>query len=184
MYSKTISPRLPKAKPACAERELQRRPSRLSPLASSPFASRLLPLASPGQSPPARNANSNDDPLASRLSPHPLSPLASCLSPLQGKARLRGTRTPTVTLSAIGYRLSAIAYRLSPMECKTRLHRPDRIPTPAHEAPVPPNQDDAGASNHSGTRPCWQRRVRTGGRLLPSFLRRHSNPAASGARPR
>jgi hypothetical protein len=27
---------------------------------------------------------------------------------IQGKARLRGTRTPTVTLSTIGYRLSAI----------------------------------------------------------------------------
>ena len=31
-YSKTIRPRLCKAKPACAERELQRRPSRLSPI--------------------------------------------------------------------------------------------------------------------------------------------------------
>jgi len=87
-------------------------------------------------------------------------------------------------LSAIDHRLSAIDYRLSAMECKTRLCRPDRTPTPAHEAPVPPNQDDAGASSHSGTRPCWQRRVRAGERLLPSFLRRHSNPAASGARPR
>ena len=114
-YSKTISPRLSRAKPACASRELQRRPYRPS---------------------------------------------------------------------AIAYRLSPIAYRLSPIECKARRCRPDRIPTPAHEAPVPPNQDDAGASSHSGTRPCWQRRVRTGGRLLPSFLRRHSNPAASGARQR
>ena len=35
------------------------------------------------------------------------------LSALQGEARLRGTRTPTVTLSTIGYRLSAIGYRLS-----------------------------------------------------------------------
>jgi len=101
---------------------------------------------------------------------------------MQGDARRRGTRTPTVTLSTIGYRpsaidyrlsaidyrlsaiayrlsiiayrLSAIDYRLSAIECKTRLHRPDRIPTPAHGAPVPPNRDDAGASSHSGTRPC------------------------------
>ena len=28
-------------------------------------------------------------------------------SAMQGEARLRGTRTPTVTLSTIGYRLSA-----------------------------------------------------------------------------
>ena len=34
IYSKTISPRLSMAKPACASRERQRRPSRLSPLAS------------------------------------------------------------------------------------------------------------------------------------------------------
>jgi hypothetical protein len=34
-------------------------------------------------------------------------------SALQGEARLRVTRTPTVTLSTIGYRLSAIGYRLS-----------------------------------------------------------------------
>ncbi len=32
-------------------------------------------------------------------------------SAIQGKARLRGTRTPTATLLAIAYRLSAIAYR-------------------------------------------------------------------------
>jgi hypothetical protein len=32
---------------------------------------------------------------------------------MQGKARLRGTRTPMVTLSTIGYRLSVIGYRLS-----------------------------------------------------------------------
>jgi hypothetical protein len=38
------------------------------------------------------------------------------LSALQGEARLRGTRTPTVTLSTIGYRLSAIGYRL----CKAK----------------------------------------------------------------
>ena len=56
IYSKTISPRLTRAKPACAERELQRRPSRLSP------------IGYPGQSPPARNANSNDDPVAYRPS--------------------------------------------------------------------------------------------------------------------
>jgi hypothetical protein len=31
----------------------------------------------------------------------------------RGEARLRGTRTPTVTLSVISYRLSAIGYRLS-----------------------------------------------------------------------
>ena len=133
MYSKTISPRLWNAKPACTGYGgiISQRPSA---------------LASPGQSPPARNANPNGDP--------------------------------------IGYRLSAIAYRLSAMECKTRLCRPDRTPTPAHEAPVPPNRDDAGASSHSDTRPCWQRRVRAGERLLPSSLRRHSNPAASGARQR
>jgi hypothetical protein len=63
-------------------------------------------------------------------------------SAIQGKARLRGTRTPTATLSTIGYRLSAIGsvgqspparnansngdpldYRLSPIgsgESKTR----------------------------------------------------------------
>ena len=61
---------------------------------------------------------------------------------MQGDARRRGTRTPTVTLSTIGYqlsaidhrlsaigyrlsaidhRLSAIDYRLSAIECKTRL---------------------------------------------------------------
>jgi len=34
-------------------------------------------------------------------------------SALQDKARLRGTRTPMITLSPIGYRLSAIDYRLS-----------------------------------------------------------------------
>jgi hypothetical protein len=34
-------------------------------------------------------------------------------SAMQGEARLRVTRTPTVTLSPIGYRLSAISYRLS-----------------------------------------------------------------------
>ena len=34
IYSKTISPRLSMAKPACASRERQRRPSRLSPLHS------------------------------------------------------------------------------------------------------------------------------------------------------
>jgi len=54
--SKIIRPRLDKAKPPCAERELQRRPSRLSP------------IGYPGQSPPARNANSNDDPVAYRPS--------------------------------------------------------------------------------------------------------------------
>ncbi len=37
------------------------------------------------------------------------------LSALWGKARLRGTRTPTVTLLAIGYRLSALAYWLLPI---------------------------------------------------------------------
>ena len=31
----------------------------------------------------------------------------------RGEARLRGTRTPTVTLSVISYQLSAIGYRLS-----------------------------------------------------------------------
>ena len=36
-------------------------------------------------------------------------------SAMQGEARLRVTRTPTVTLSPIGYRLSAISYRLSPI---------------------------------------------------------------------
>ena len=41
IYSKTISPRLSMAKPACASRERQRCPSRLSPLAS-----RLSPLHS------------------------------------------------------------------------------------------------------------------------------------------
>ncbi|MCL6543052.1 MAG: hypothetical protein K6T87_21070 [Roseiflexus sp.] len=34
-------------------------------------------------------------------------------SAIQGEARLRGTRTPTVTLLIIGYRLSVIGYRLS-----------------------------------------------------------------------
>jgi len=34
-------------------------------------------------------------------------------SALQGEARLRGTRTPAVTLLTIGYWLSAIGYRLS-----------------------------------------------------------------------
>ena len=50
-------------------------------------------------------------------------------SAIQGKARLRGTRTPTATLSPIAYRLSPIGYQLSPigydkpsaMECKARL---------------------------------------------------------------
>ena len=86
-------------------------------------------LGYPRQSPPARNANSNGDPLDYRLSPigyrlcgakpacaerelqrRPSRPLAIGyrLSALWGKARLRGTRTPTVTLSTIGYRLSAI----------------------------------------------------------------------------
>ncbi|MBO9384522.1 MAG: hypothetical protein J7479_19705, partial [Roseiflexus sp.] len=42
-------------------------------------------------------------------------PLAVGLKPsaMQGEARLRGTRTPTATLSPLAYRLSAIAYRLS-----------------------------------------------------------------------
>ena len=34
-------------------------------------------------------------------------------SALQGEARLRVTRTPTVTLSPIGYQLSPLAYRTS-----------------------------------------------------------------------
>ncbi len=37
-------------------------------------------------------------------------------SALQDKARLRGTRTPMITLSPIGYRLSAIDYRLSAID--------------------------------------------------------------------
>jgi len=37
-------------------------------------------------------------------------------SALQGEARLRVTRTPTVTLSTIGYQLSAISYRLSAID--------------------------------------------------------------------
>ena len=36
-------------------------------------------------------------------------------SAIQGKARLRGTRTPTATLSPIAYRLSPIGYQLSPI---------------------------------------------------------------------
>jgi len=49
-YSKTIRPRLCKAKPACAERELQRWPSRRSPLA----ARLRQALGSARRSPPAR----------------------------------------------------------------------------------------------------------------------------------
>jgi len=56
-------------------------------------------------------------------------------SAIQGKARLRGTRTPTATLSPIAYRLSPIGYQLSPigydkpsaMECKARLRGLERI---------------------------------------------------------
>jgi len=90
-YSKTISPRLGKAKPACAGE-------------SEVIVHRPSALGYAGQSPPARNANSNGDPLDHRL------------SAMQGKARLRGTRTPTATLSTIGYRLSTIGYRL----CKAK----------------------------------------------------------------
>jgi hypothetical protein len=53
--------------------------SRLSALAASHFASQtILPLASPGQSPPARNANPNGDPIGYRLSAigYRLSPIA------------------------------------------------------------------------------------------------------------
>ena len=131
--SKTISPRLARAKPPCASRELQRRPSRLPPLASrlSPPASRLSPLAS-RLSPLASRLS----PLASRLwnakptcasrelqrrpsrLPPPASrlpPLASRLSPMECKAHLRVTRTPTATLSPLASRLSPLASRLSPL---------------------------------------------------------------------
>ena len=48
-------------------------------------------------------------------------------SALQGEARLRVTRTPTVTLSTIGYRLSAIGYRL-----RSALGSPGRSPPARH----------------------------------------------------
>ena len=80
--------RLSNATPACA--------GYTGLFLQSPYA-----LGYPRLSPPARNANSNGDPLDLRL------------SAMQGKARLRGTRTPTATLSTIGYRLSVIGYRLS-----------------------------------------------------------------------
>jgi hypothetical protein len=75
----TIGYRLCKAKPACVERELQRRPSR-----PSAIGYRLSVIGYARQSPPAWNANSNGDPLD-----HWLSAI--------------GYR-----LSTIGYRLSAI----------------------------------------------------------------------------
>jgi hypothetical protein len=61
------------AKPACASRERQRRPSRLSPLAS-----RLSPLHSEARLRVTRTPTA------------PLSPLASRLSPLHSEARLHG----------------------------------------------------------------------------------------------
>ena len=52
-------------------------------------------------------------PTASSLIGYWLSAIGYQLSAMECEARLRITRTPTVTLSAIGYRLSAIGYRLS-----------------------------------------------------------------------
>jgi hypothetical protein len=89
--SATISPRLSRAKPACASRKLQRRPSRPSAIGyDQPSAiqgeARLRVTQTPtatlstigyrlrsalgylGRSPPARHANSNGDPLDHRLS--------------------------------------------------------------------------------------------------------------------
>jgi len=48
-------------------------------------------------------------------------------SAVRGKACLRATRTPTVTLSTIGYGLSAIGYaKPSAMECEARLRGRER----------------------------------------------------------
>jgi len=101
MYSKTIHPRLCEATPACAGESglFVRRPSarrRRSPmgycLSAIPqphgklsyrllaIGYRLSAIGYGMRSPPARSANSNDDPLASRLSP-----LSSRLSPLTSR---------------------------------------------------------------------------------------------------
>jgi hypothetical protein len=85
--SKTIRPRLCKAKPACAGY-------------TGLFLQRPYALGYPRRSPPARAI---PDYFFKDHTP----------SAIQGKARLRGTRTPMVTLSTIGYRLSVIGYRLS-----------------------------------------------------------------------
>jgi hypothetical protein len=94
------------------------------------------------RSPPARHANSNGDPVNHRLSAigYRLSAIGyEKPSAMECEARLRATRTPTVTLltirlSAIGYRLSTIGYRPSAigyekpstMQDKARLHGRER----------------------------------------------------------
>jgi len=78
--SKTIRPRLSKAKPACAGY-------------TGLFLQRPYALGYPRQSPPARNANSNGDPLDHRLSAigYRLSAIGDDQpSALEGEACLRG----------------------------------------------------------------------------------------------
>jgi hypothetical protein len=96
MYSKTIHPRLCEATPACAGYGglFVRRPS--ARRRRSPIGYRLSAIPQPH----------------GKLS-YRLLAIGYQLSAMECEARLRITRTPTVTLSAIGYRLSAIGYRLS-----------------------------------------------------------------------
>jgi len=87
IYSKTISPRLSMAKPACASRERQRRPSRLSPLHSEARLRGLYQI----------------------IYSKTISPRLSMAKPACASRELqRRTYRP----SAIAYRLSVIGYRL------------------------------------------------------------------------
>jgi hypothetical protein len=91
IYSKTISPRLSMAKSACASRERQRRPSRLSPLHSEARLRGLYQIIySKTISPRLSMAKPACASRERQRRPSRLSPLASRLSPLHSEARLHG----------------------------------------------------------------------------------------------
>jgi hypothetical protein len=99
--SKTIRPRLSKAKPACAGY-------------TGLFLQRPYALGYPRRSPPARAI---PDYFFKDHTP----------SAIQGEARLRGTRTPMVTLSTIGYRLCKAKPACVERELQRRPSRPSAI---------------------------------------------------------